>query len=108
MLGGGEKPLITQGRGVCRRSTAPPPRLFAAVELLRRYPEAQLIYSGGSGDPLAPEPSEAGTVKVVLQQLGADLSRVRFRGYLAQYLGKTRSIRWPWPRPKTGPALGAG
>jgi uncharacterized SAM-binding protein YcdF (DUF218 family) len=77
MLGSGEKPLITQGRGVPEIDSAAP-RLFAAVELLRRYPEALLIFSGGSGDPLAPEPSEASTVKAVLQQLGADLSRVRF------------------------------
>jgi len=77
MLGGGEKPLITEARGVPEIEAAAP-RLFAAVELLRRYPEAQLIFSGGSGDPLAPEPSEASTVKAVLEQLGVDLGRVRF------------------------------
>jgi uncharacterized SAM-binding protein YcdF (DUF218 family) len=77
MLGGGEKPLITEARGVPEIEAASP-RLFAAVELLRRYPSAQLIFTGGSGDPLAPEPSEASTVKAVLEQLGADLSRVRF------------------------------
>jgi uncharacterized SAM-binding protein YcdF (DUF218 family) len=77
MLGGGEKPLITAGRGVPEIDSAAP-RLFAAVELLRRYPEARLIFTGGSGDPLAPEPSEASTVKAVLEQLGVDLGRVRF------------------------------
>lgn len=77
MLGGGERPLITAARGVPEIEAASP-RLFAAVELLRRYPSAQLIFTGGSGDPLAPEPSEASTVKGVLEQLGVDLSRVRF------------------------------
>ncbi len=77
MLTGGERPLITEARGVPEIEMAAP-RVFAAVELLRRYPAAQLIVSGGSGDPLAPEASEARTVKAVLDQLGVDLARVRF------------------------------
>jgi uncharacterized SAM-binding protein YcdF (DUF218 family) len=77
MLGGGEEPVITQSRGVPQISRGSP-RLFAAIELLRRYPEAQLVFSGGSGDPLEPEPSEASTIRAVLEQLGIDLGRVRF------------------------------
>jgi uncharacterized SAM-binding protein YcdF (DUF218 family) len=77
VLGGGEKPVVSAGRGVPQIDSAAP-RLFAAVELLRRYPDAELIFTGGSDDPLAPEPSEASTVKTLLEQLGADLSRVRF------------------------------
>jgi uncharacterized SAM-binding protein YcdF (DUF218 family) len=77
MLGGGESPLISTLRGVPEMREGGP-RLLAAVELLRRYPEAQLVFSGGSGDPLRPEPTEASTVKAALQQLGIDLGRVRF------------------------------
>jgi uncharacterized SAM-binding protein YcdF (DUF218 family) len=77
MLGGGEGPLITASRGV-PEITEGAPRLIAAIELLRRYPEAQLIFAGGSGDMLQPEPTEAGTIKAALEQLGIDLGRVRF------------------------------
>jgi uncharacterized SAM-binding protein YcdF (DUF218 family) len=77
MLGGGESPAITAARGV-PEITGGAPRLLAAVELLRRYPEASLIFAGGSGDPLQPEPSEASTVKAALEQLGIDIGRVRF------------------------------
>jgi uncharacterized SAM-binding protein YcdF (DUF218 family) len=77
MLGGGEHPLITVRRGVPSIEGGSS-RLLGAVELLRRYPEAQLIFAGGSGIPLQPEPSEASTVKAALQQLGVDLGRVRF------------------------------
>jgi uncharacterized SAM-binding protein YcdF (DUF218 family) len=77
MLGGGENPEITQSRGVPQIDRGSP-RLFAAIELLRRYPEARLVFSGGSGDPWRPEPSEAGTIKAVLDQLGIDPGRVRF------------------------------
>ena len=77
MLGGGESPLITNTRGVPQMEGGAG-RLFAAIELLRRYPEAQLIYAGGSGNPLEPEPSEASTVKAALEQLGIGLDRVRF------------------------------
>jgi uncharacterized SAM-binding protein YcdF (DUF218 family) len=77
MLGGGESPAITAARGV-PEITGGAPRLLAAVELLRRYPAARLLFAGGSGDPLQPEPSEASTVKAALEQLGIDPGRVSF------------------------------
>jgi uncharacterized SAM-binding protein YcdF (DUF218 family) len=77
VLGGGEKPRITEARSVPQIDGAAP-RLFAAAELLRRYPDAQMIFAGGSGNPLEPDPSEASTAKALLEQLGADLGRVRF------------------------------
>ncbi|MGB8843257.1 MAG: YdcF family protein [Aliidongia sp.] len=77
MLGGGESPAITAARGV-PEVTGGAPRLLAAVELLRRYPEARLIFAGGSGEPLQPEPSEASTVKAALDQIGVDPGRVTF------------------------------
>lgn len=100
MLGGGEKPLITEARGV-PEIEASAPRLFAAVELLRRYPAAQLIFSGGSGDPLAPEPTEASTVKAVLEQLGVDLNRVRFEDKSRNtWENEVNSMALAQPRPE--------
>ena len=100
MLGGGEKPLITEARGV-PEIEASAPRLFAAVELLRRYPAAQLIFSGGSGDPLAPEPTEASTVKAVLEQLGVDLTRVRFEDKSRNtWENEVNSMAQAQPRPE--------
>jgi uncharacterized SAM-binding protein YcdF (DUF218 family) len=77
MLGGGEDPLVTAARGL-PEITDGAPRLMAAAELLRRYPEAQLIFSGGSGDMIRNAPPETETIKAALEQMGADLTRVRF------------------------------
>ena len=51
-------------------------RLTSFVALARRYPDAQLIYSGGSGLLRNQQTREADLVKPMLQALGIDSSRV--------------------------------
>ena len=75
LLGGAQKPALTQ--------YWQQPELNAAAETLttflalaKRYPQAKLIFSGGSGDILRQELSEAETVRLFLQQQGFDDSRV--------------------------------
>ncbi|MBF0356603.1 MAG: YdcF family protein [Alphaproteobacteria bacterium] len=53
-------------------------RLFALIELASRYPQARVIFSGGSGSVLHPEASEAPLVQKLLTELGFDASRVTF------------------------------
>jgi uncharacterized SAM-binding protein YcdF (DUF218 family) len=57
---------------------APPPRLVALATLARRYPEARIIFSGGSGSVLRPELKEAELAKPILTDLGVDIARVTF------------------------------
>lgn len=51
-------------------------RLTAFVALARRYPNAKLVFSGGSGDPRNPEIREADEVTAFLGSLGIDPARV--------------------------------
>jgi uncharacterized SAM-binding protein YcdF (DUF218 family) len=76
MLGGGETPSLSDDRGVPGMAYGAP-RIFSSVELMRHYPNARLIFAGGSG-VLGGSLSEAGNVKAILEQLGVDLGRVSF------------------------------
>lgn len=51
-------------------------RLTTFVALARAYPQAKLLFSGGSGDPLRPEYREADQVKSLFLSLGLDPQRV--------------------------------
>lgn len=99
MLGGGESPLISAGRGTAE-ITEGAPRLLAAIELLRRYPTAQLIFSGGSGNAFEAEPPEASTVQVALAQLGIDPARVRYEDQSRNtWEGEVDSMALAEPKP---------
>jgi uncharacterized SAM-binding protein YcdF (DUF218 family) len=51
-------------------------RLTTFVALARQYPQAKLLFSGGSGDIRAPELREADQVKTLFNSLGLDPNRV--------------------------------
>jgi uncharacterized SAM-binding protein YcdF (DUF218 family) len=53
-------------------------RLLMLVTLGRRYPDARLAFTGGSGELFGRTSSEAAVVKQALRGLGADLERVVF------------------------------
>ncbi len=55
-----------------------PPRQLAFADLARRWPDAKLVYSGGSGKLGVPEETDAGGAKVLLPMLGLDPARVLF------------------------------
>jgi uncharacterized SAM-binding protein YcdF (DUF218 family) len=57
---------------------AAPSRLVALATLARRYPEARLIFSGGSGSVVRPELKESELAKPILADLGVDIARVTF------------------------------
>lgn len=50
-------------------------RLTSFAALARRYPDARLIYSGGSGSVRDPDTREADLARPLLQSLGVDSSR---------------------------------
>ncbi|MEQ8965236.1 MAG: YdcF family protein [Azospirillaceae bacterium] len=51
-------------------------RLFALAELLRRYPEARAIYTGGSGSLAQPEHRGAPAARDLLDRIGGPTERV--------------------------------
>lgn len=53
-------------------------RLFALIELSQRYPQARIVFSGGSGSVLYPEAREAPLVEKLLKSISVDTSRVLF------------------------------
>lgn len=53
-------------------------RLLEGASIARAHPEARMIVSGGSGDPLRQDVKEAEVARAVLRQIGFDLGRVVF------------------------------
>ncbi|GAB4069918.1 YdcF family protein [Ancylobacter sonchi] len=77
VLGGSERPDVTAARGQPALTQAGE-RVMALADLSRRYPQARIVFSGGSGDFERPSLSEADVVRMVLPQLGVDPARVTF------------------------------
>lgn len=53
-------------------------RLTAFLVLARRYPEARLVFAGGSAAAFADRPSEASFARRLLADLGAPVDRIAF------------------------------
>ncbi|MCR6632146.1 MAG: YdcF family protein [Magnetospirillum sp.] len=79
VLGGGAEPVISVARGQPGLNDAAE-RLTVLVELGRQYPQARLVYTGGSSSLTHQEFKEAPVAKDLLQRLGFDVSRVAFEG----------------------------
>jgi uncharacterized SAM-binding protein YcdF (DUF218 family) len=77
ILGGALDPSVYLSRGVPSEDDVEG-RFVAAAELLRRYPNARLIFSGGSGAILANEAPEADAARLAIDQLGIDQKRVSY------------------------------
>ena len=80
VLGGAELPHITEARGQTAFQESGE-RMMALADLARRYPQARIVFSGGSSD-IAPsgKVSESDVVRQALPQLGVDPARVMFEG----------------------------
>ena len=75
MLGGAQLPQLTAAYHQPALNAAGE-RVTTFLALARRYPEAKLVFSGGSGDLLRGDLSEAQTVRLFLEQQGFDAERV--------------------------------
>lgn len=78
ILGGGLMPLLSLSRDEPVMLASGSVRLAAFTELGRRYPEARLIFSGGSGSLFTPSLSEAAIARIALERMGMEIDRVRF------------------------------
>lgn len=76
VLGGGLDPSIYATRGAASEDTVEG-RLVAAAELARRYPEARLVFSGGTGAP-QDEPPETEAARLVFSQIGIPQHRILY------------------------------
>lgn len=76
-LGGGLDAASSAARGR-PVATEHVERLVAFAALARRYPQARLVYAGGSGDLMTPAYREADAARLFLEELGVDPARVIF------------------------------
>jgi uncharacterized SAM-binding protein YcdF (DUF218 family) len=53
-------------------------RMTEAVALMRRFPDARVIFTGGSGDLLIQDLKEAPVARQLWDSLGVDVSRIEF------------------------------
>lgn len=79
VLGGTTKPQISAARGL-PVSDIGVDRLFAAAMLARRYPNARIIYSGGSPALRPGDAKESDYALQILQELGIARDRVEIEG----------------------------
>lgn len=75
VLGGVVNQVVTQARGQTSINGAIE-RLTEFAVLARRYPEAKLVFTGGSGDPSRQDVKEADYLRQILDVLGLDVDRI--------------------------------
>ncbi|HEY9163000.1 MAG TPA: YdcF family protein [Magnetovibrio sp.] len=79
VLGGSFDTIRTRTRGQVAL-TGSAERLVEFVRLARLYPQAKLVFSGGSGQVFDTKPSEAEVARTFFADIGFDASRVQFEG----------------------------
>ena len=78
VLGGAIEPILTAAHGMPALNDAAE-RVTSFVKLARLFPDAKLVFTGGSGS-FGGGPPEADAAKQMLGDLGLDTGRVRFEG----------------------------
>lgn len=77
VLGGAVDPVVTAARGQPSLNGAIE-RVTSMVALAERYPDARLVFTGGSGAIATQDLKEAPVVKAFLEEIGFDAGRVIF------------------------------
>jgi uncharacterized SAM-binding protein YcdF (DUF218 family) len=77
VLGGGLDADLTLARGV-PTLLAPAARVTAGAALARRFPDARLVFTGGSAGILSNDASEAPPVRALWLSLGVPAAQMRF------------------------------
>jgi uncharacterized SAM-binding protein YcdF (DUF218 family) len=92
VLGGMVDPFVTRARGQLALGGAVE-RLLALAEIGRRYPEAKLVFSGGSGVLGRQDATEAEALRPHLALFGLDPARVVFENRSRNTHGNAVSTR---------------
>lgn len=99
VLGGSVDQFMTVARGQVSFDGSVE-RLTEFAGLARRYPEARLVFTGGSGDLFRQDMKEADVLGPFWQQIGLDGSRIRYeRQSRNTYENAIRSFDLVHPRP---------
>jgi uncharacterized SAM-binding protein YcdF (DUF218 family) len=77
VLGGALDQFVTKARGQPAVGSGVA-RLLAFADLARRYPQAKLVFSGGSGELFRQDVKEAEAAKLFFRQIGLDPARISF------------------------------
>lgn len=77
VLGGAVETVLTDGRGIPALNGAAE-RMTEAVALARRFPEARIVFTGGTGTPLPDGLTEAAVARRLWISLGLEGARVSF------------------------------
>jgi uncharacterized SAM-binding protein YcdF (DUF218 family) len=77
VLGGGVRPELSVARGRFSINEAGA-RLIEAAALAQRFPDARIVFSGGSASLSQGAPTEAAVMRAILPAMGVPLSRVTF------------------------------
>jgi uncharacterized SAM-binding protein YcdF (DUF218 family) len=99
VLGGFANPVLSEARGYPVLGGGG--RLTAFLTLARKYPDAKLVFTGGSGDILKQDIKEAPVVKRVLSELGFPIERVIFEDQSRNTVENARLSK-PLAMPKEG------
>jgi uncharacterized SAM-binding protein YcdF (DUF218 family) len=100
LLGGAESVSQTRARGIVAVNGAAD-RLIAFVDLARTYPDARLVYSGGSGSLRPQAMREADVARAALRTMGLDVDRVVFERESRNTFENARNLR-PMIAPQAG------
>ncbi len=100
VAGGIVNPVLTVDRGQISIG-AGAERLFAMVALAKKYPQAKLIFTGGSGLLLHQDKKEAHFVGPLLEQLGVAPGRVIFEDQSRNTVENV-TFSLPLAKPKAG------
>ncbi|MGE5539364.1 MAG: YdcF family protein [Gemmatimonas sp.] len=99
VLGGSVNVFITDAHGLPSVRSAPE-RLFEAVRLARRYPDARIIVSGGEASIVATGKNEAPIMRDVLVSQGIDAKRIEMEERSRNtYENAVESYRVAQPKP---------
>lgn len=77
VLGGAINPTLSAARGQVSTGGAVT-RMTALIPLARRYPEARLVFSGGSGNAFDQKYREADYAEIFYREIGFDAGRIVF------------------------------
>lgn len=77
MLGGAQIPGLTAYYGQPALNEHAE-RVTTFLALARAYPDARLVFTGGSGDPFRQDLTETQTVRLLLEEQQVDMARVSF------------------------------
>jgi len=99
VLGGAVEQNLTEARGIPALNGAAE-RMTEAVALLRRYPTARLVFTGGQGSLVHGGVTEADVARQVWSDLGVPEDRMRFEGAARNtYENAVLTQRLVQPRP---------